>query len=241
MTRTRRLAIVAGALFLVTHVTSVVALALYGPVRTRSDYVVGDDSDTAALVGGLLEVVCAMAIVGTAVALFPVVRRYSEAGALGYVGLRTLEAATILVGVVSLLAMVTLHADAAGAGGADGTALVAVGRGLVAVHDRTFTVGPDLVLGTSTVLIAWLLYQARLVPRWIPVLGLVGGPLVFVSGVAVVLGSLDQVSPLAGALALPAFAWELSLALWLLIKGFLPDAGTPGLAGDRGFDAVLSS
>jgi hypothetical protein len=235
MTQPRRLAIAAGALFLVTHVTSVVALALYGSIRTTPDYVVGSGSDTAVLVGALLEVVCAMAIVGTAVALYPVVRRYSEAGALGYVGLRTLEAATIVVGVVSLLAVVTLHADVSATAGTDDASLVAVGRGLVALHDRTFLVGPDLVLGTNTVLIAWLLYRSRLVPRWIPTLGLVGGPLVFVSGVAVLFGALDQVSAVAGAGALPAFAWELSLALWLILKGFrLPDARTPGRGHDRG-------
>jgi hypothetical protein len=228
MTTPRRLAVAAGVLFLVTHVTSVVALALYRTVLDTPDYVVGGGSDTPVLVGALLEVVLAMAIIGTAVAMFPVVRRFDEARALGYVGLRTLEAATILVGVVSLLAVVTLHAEVAGTAGADPASLVSTGRGLVALHDWTFLVGPDLVLGTNTVVIASLLYRWRLVPRWIAVLGLVGGPLVFASGVAVLFGALDQVSAVAGVAALPAFAWEVSLAVRLIVKGFdLPDGPLP--------------
>src|SRR3569833_2959596 len=164
----RSTAITAGVLYLVSHVTSIAAVVLYGgflddPLRSGGD--------TRVLVGGLCDVVLAMAVVGTAVALYPVVRRSSEGLAIGYVGLRTLEAAVIVAGVVALLAVGTLRQS--------GAATAPVAEGLVAVRDWTFLIGPGLVCGTNTVVLAALMYRSRLVPRFIAVLGLVGGPLVF--------------------------------------------------------------
>jgi branched-subunit amino acid transport protein AzlD len=217
MTSSRRTAAVAGALFLVTHVTSVTALALYGAIRTHADYIAGSGPDTPALLGAFLEVVLAIAVVGTAVTLFPVVKRHNESLALGYVGLRTLEAAIIAVGVVPLLAVVTLRQDRT-------PDAIAVGRAMVALHDWTFLVGPSLVLGTNTVLLATVLYRSGLVPRFIPVLGLVGGPLVFASGAAQLFGLYPQISAWAAVTAVPVFAWEICLALYLVVKGFRPSA-----------------
>ena len=224
MTSARKIAITAGVLYLVTHVTSIAALALYGPVRDNTDYIVGPGADTRVLLGGLFEVVLALAIVGTAVTLFPFVKRQNESVALGYVGLRTLEAGIILVGVVSLLSVVTLRQHLAATSGVQADALVNLGRALVALHDWTFLVGPDFVLGANTVLLAYLMYTSRLVPRFIPVLGLIGGPLIFASAIAVLFGAYSQVSAWAAVTAVPVFAWELSLALWLIAKGFLPSA-----------------
>jgi branched-subunit amino acid transport protein AzlD len=220
MTSSRRTAAVAGALFLVTHVTSVTALALYGAIRTHADYIAGNGPDTPALRGAFLEVVLAIVVVGTAVTLFPVVKRHNESLALGYVGLRTLEAAIIAVGVVPLLAVVTLRQDRT-------PDAIAVGRAMVALHDWTFLVGPSLVLGTNTVLLATVLYRSGLVPRFIPVLGLVGGPLVFASGAAQLFGLFPQISAWAAVTAVPVFAWEICLALYLVVKGFRPSATAP--------------
>ncbi|MFG3224324.1 DUF4386 domain-containing protein [Kitasatospora sp. NPDC048194] len=221
MTSTRRTAAIAGALYLVTHVTSVAALALYGPVLHHSDYVVGPGPDTRVLLGAFLEVVLALAVVGTAVALFPVVRSRNEGAALGYVALRTLEAGVIAVGVVPLLAVVTLRQDPAGA---TGTEAVTLGHALVAFHNWTFLLGPGFVCGTNTVLLAYLLHRAGLVARFIPVLGLVGGPLVFASGAAQMFGGYQQFSVWAALAAVPVFLWEICLALHLILKGFRPSA-----------------
>jgi hypothetical protein len=221
MTSTRTTAVVAGVFYLVTHVTSVAALALYGPVLNHSDYIIGPGPDTQVLLGAFLEVILALAIVGTAVTLYPVVKRQNEGVALGYVGLRTLEAGIIAVGVVPLLAIVTLRQDLAGTTGADATTL---GTALVAFHNWTFLVGPSFVCGTNTVLLAYLLYRSGLVPRFIPVLGLVGGPLVFASGAAQMFGIYEQISVWAAIAAVPVFAWEVCLALYLILKSFRPSA-----------------
>ncbi len=217
---TRTLALAAGVLYLITHVTSVPTPFLYGPILNRADYILGAGSDTRVLVGAFLDVLCALGIVGTAVALFPVVRRHNEGGALGYVGLRTLEAGIIAVGVVPLLAVVTLRQQLAGTAGADTATLVTLGHALVAAHTWTVVLGPGLVCGVNTVVLASLLYRSGLVPRVIPVLGLVGGPLVFAYNTARLFGVSEQALSWAALGVVPIFAWEVSLALRLIAKGF---------------------
>ncbi len=220
----RKIAIAAGVFYLITHVTSVPALILYGPILNNARYIIGSGPDTRVLLAAFLEVICAFGIVGTAVTLFPVVRRQNEGVALGYVGLRTLEAGIIAVGVVSLLAVVTLRQHLTGTAGTDTATLVTLGNALVAFHNWTFLLGPGFTSGVNTVLMAYLMYRSGLVPRFIPVLGLVGGPLVFASATAVLFGLYPQISAWAAIAAIPEFAWELTLAIWLIAKGFNPSA-----------------
>jgi hypothetical protein len=241
MTGSRRTAIIAGVCYLVTHVTSVAALVLYGPMLNHPGGAAAAGTTTRVLAGGWLEVILALAIVGTAVALFPVVRRHSQGLAIGYLALRTLEAAVIAVGIVSLLAVVTLHRTGAAAG-TGVAAVAAVSQGLVAVHNWTFLLGPNFICAADTLLLGWLMWRSRLIPRFIAGLGLVGGPLLFLSATAVLFGAYPQVS-LAGAVApLPVFAWELGLAFFLIIKGFrATPAGWPDAPRDTVPAAVAVS
>ncbi|MCU7823911.1 DUF4386 domain-containing protein [Kitasatospora sp. DSM 101779] len=218
MEPSRKLARAAGLCYFATHITSIGGLALYGPVLNDPDYVLGAGADGPVLLGALLEVLLALGIVGTAVTLYPVTRRHNEAVAAGYTALRVLEAAVIAVGIVSLLAVVTLRRH--GADGADPAALATTARALVAVHDWTFLLGPNFVCGANTLLAAYLMYRSRLVPRVVAVLGLVGGPLIFASAVAVLFGVYGQVSAWGALAAVPVFAWELALATCLVTRGF---------------------
>lgn len=227
MRSSRKTATAAGVCYLVTHVTSIAGLALYGPVLDGPGFLTGAGSASSVLWGGFCEVLLALAVVGTAVTLFPVVKRTNEAVAMGYVGLRTLEAGIITVGVVSLLAVVTLRQDLAGASGADAAALATTGKALVAVHDATFLLGPNFVCGADTVLMAYLVLRSGLVPRSIAVLGLVGGPLIFASALAELFGVYDQVSALGALTAVPVFAWEICFAVHLVVKGFRPSSLAP--------------
>ncbi len=219
----RRTAIAAGVCFLITHVTSVAAPFLYAPALNNPGYVTGPGPDAPVLLAGFLEVILAMANIGTSVALFPAVRRQNVGVALGYVGLRTLEACIIAAGVLPMIALVTLRQQAA-LNGADAASLITMGSGLVAFHNWTFVLGPGLVCGVNTVLMAYLMYKTQLVPRFIPLLGLVGGPLVFAYNTGVMFGLSDRIASWAGILVIPIFAWELSLALWMIFKGFRPAA-----------------
>jgi hypothetical protein len=216
-TTPRKIAIAAGVLYLITHVTSIGAVILYDPALKNADYIIGAGVDAQIILGAILDIILALAITGTAVALFPIVKRWNEGVALGYVGLRTLEAGIIAVGAVALLAVTTLRQLASVS---DPAALVTIGHALVACYTWTTLLGPGLVCGVNTVLMAYLMYKSRLVPRFIPVLGLVGGPVIFVYTVARMFGIFDPMPAWVGILVVPIFAWEVTLALWLIVKGF---------------------
>jgi branched-subunit amino acid transport protein AzlD len=218
----RKTALVAGVLYLITFV-SVPTLALYRPVHD-TNYIVGPGPDTAVIFGGILEMIVALAGIGTAVVLYPVVKRQNEGVALGFVGARVLEAAIIVVGVVSLLSVVTLRQ-----GGAGADALV-TGQALVALHDWTFLLGQGLLPAVNALLLGSLMYQSRLVPRVLPLFGLIGAPLLVASDIATLFDLWGQVSVLSGIAALPIALWEFSLGVWLVVKGFKPSPITAGMA-----------
>jgi hypothetical protein len=237
MSSTRKTAVATGVFFLLAAAASIPALALYQPVLTDANYVLGAGEDMRVRLGALLEVITAVSVIGTAVAVYPVVRRQHHGLALGYVCGRLLEATMIVVGILGVLSVVTLRRDHAATAGADDGALVAVGKSLVALHDWTFLLGPGLVIGGNTLLLAYLMYRSQLVPRAIAVIGLVGGPVVGASGLAVLFGVYDQVSPISAFTAVPVFVWEMSLAVYLIVKGFTP---SPLTGHPVGPEAALS-
>jgi hypothetical protein len=226
MTADRRTALVAGALYLVTFVGSIPALPLYHDILKDREHILGGGSDTGVLWGALLEIVCALAGIGTAVVLYRVVKRHGPTRALGFVSARGFEAAMIAVGVVSVLAVVTLHQEATGMSPAAAAGLVSTARGLVAVHDWTFLIGPGLMPAVNALCLATVLYRTRLVPRIIPLLGLIGAPLLVISSIATLFGAWDQVSSVSALLTLPIAAWEFSLGVWLVVKGFRSPTAT---------------
>ena len=225
MNSPRKTAVLAGTFFIIAAVAALAGLALYGPVLSDPRYIVtASGGDVQVLLGACCEVILAIAVIGTAVTLFPVVKRQNEGVALGYVAGRIVEAVVIVAGIISLLSVVTLRRDFAGAAGANAASLVALGKALVAVHDWTFLFGPGLAIGVNTLMLAYLMYRSGLVPRLIAVLGLIGGPVVFASSTAALFGLYPQVSVWGSIAAIPVFAWEMSLAVWLIVKGFKPSA-----------------
>ena len=215
--RTRRIALAAGALYIVTFVTSIPVLGMYDHALHDVDFIFGAGSDLPVRLGGLLEVVCGLAGIATAVVLYPVTRRVHRAAAIGFVGSRTMEAAMIFVGVLSMLSMVTLRHDAAGA---DAASLTTAWHSLVALKNWTFVLGPGYMPAVNALCLATIVYRARLVPRLIPAVGLVGAPLLVLSSTVTLFGGWEQVSTPAMLLALPIAAWEFSLGMWMMFKGF---------------------
>src|SRR5271165_5760303 len=222
MTSTRKTALVAGVFYLITFI-SIPTLALYGPVKNHRDWILSSGAHTGVLVGGFLEVIVALAGIGTAVTLYLVVKRQNEGVALGFVAARVLEAGMIFTGVISLLSLVTLQQ--AGAAGANAAALVTTAASHVAVYNWTFLLSQSLMPGINALLLGSLLYRSRLVPRIIPALGLIGAPLLICTVIATLFGGLKLGSPELA--ALPVGAWELSLGVWLVVKGFKPSPITP--------------
>jgi hypothetical protein len=221
MSSTRKTALVAGVFYLITFI-SIPTLALYGPVKNHRDWILSSGSHTGVLVGGFLEVIVALAGIGTAVTLYPVVKRQNEGLALGFVTARVLEGVMIFTGVVSLLSLLTLRHDLGGATGANAAALVTVAASHVAIYKWTFLLSQTLMPGINALLLGSLMYRSRLVPRVIPVLGLIGGPLLIIAVFATLFGQHSSLTGLAGLPVIPVAAWEFSLGVWLVVKGFKP-------------------
>ena len=222
MSPLRKTALVAGALYVITFI-SIPTLFLYGSVLSDPNYIVGRGPDTPIIIGGILEVIVALAGVGTAVALYPVVKRQNEGVALGFVGSRTLEGAAIIAGVVSLLSVVTLRQAGAGANA------VVTGQALVAQYNWFFLLGQSLMPVVNALLLGSLLYRSRLVPRVLPVVGFIGAALLLASDIAVLFGVWDRISAPSGLLAIPIALWEFSLGVYLMVKGFKPSPITADL------------
>ena len=181
------------------------------------------------LVGGFLEVIVALAGIGTAVTLYPVVRRQNEGAALGFVAARVLEGSMIFAGVVSLLSLVTMRQGLGAAAGANTAALVTTAASHVAVYKWTFLLGQTLMPAINALLLGSLLYRSRLVPRILPVMGLIGAPLLISAVIAKLFGGIDNYTAWIAIATLPVAAWEFSLGVWLVVKGFRPSPITAAM------------
>lgn len=213
------LARLTGLLFIVTYVTSIpAALFFYGPALSNPAFVLGGGFDPAISWGALLELLLVAANIGTALTLYPVLRLESEVLSLGYVAARLTESGFIAMGIIALLALNTLRQTA---GAADAQMLVVAGRALVALHDWTFRLGPGFVVGIGNgLLLGYLMWKTRLVPRAMSILGLIGGPALLIAGVLVLFGRVEAGSATQVIATIPEFFWELFLGIWLLAKGF---------------------
>jgi hypothetical protein len=214
----RRVSRTAGILYVLTFV-SIPTFALYHPVK-GANYLVGSGSDTPAVIGGILEITVALAGIATAVVLFPILKKQNESFALGLVAARILESGTIFVGVAFLLSIVTLRQNGTGAG----AGALATSHALVALYDRIFLLGQSFMPAVCDLLLGYMLYKSRLVPRRLSVIGIVGGPLLVIGYLAILFGAIDQHGALAGLSALAVAVFEFSLGIWLIVKGFNPEA-----------------
>jgi hypothetical protein len=245
MTSSRKTALVVGVLFILTFITSIGAAFAYGPVLTDPHYITGAGADTRVFLGAALELFLIITNIGCAIVLFPMLKRQNEGLALGYVAARLVECTFILIGILSLLAIVTLRQ---GGVGADAGSLVTVDRSFIAIHNWTFLLGPGFVDGIGTGLtLGWLLYRSGLVSRRMALFGVVGGPLLALSGLAVLMGVIPTASFAQHLMTAPEFIWELFLGLWLTFKGFkavaLDSGASPDVRARSGspLDAVVAA
>jgi len=212
----RKRSLTAGILYVLTFV-SIPTLALYKPVKT-ANYILGSGADTSAIIGAILEIIVALAGIGTAVVLFPMLKKQNESAALGLVAARILESGTIFVGVAFLLAIVTLRKTGAGA-----DALI-TSHTLTVLYDRIFLLGQSFMPAICDLLLGFMLYKSNLVPRRLSTIGIVGGPILLVGYFAILFNLISQHGGLAGLSAFPVAIFEFSLGIWLIVKGFNPKA-----------------
>ncbi|HET9853011.1 MAG TPA: DUF4386 domain-containing protein [Candidatus Limnocylindrales bacterium] len=216
MTSYRKTALAGGILYLLTFLGSIPAAILVAPA-IEPGYITGAGADRQVAFGLVLELVNVLACFGCAVALFTVVRRVHEGLAVGYLATRLFEAATITIGVVSLLALVSLRQQ----GAADGSAetLTPVASALVAIRNWAIILGPSMA-AFNALMLGTALYRGNLVPRWMPALGIFGAPLLITFVIGTILGLTGPGSVFHGIAVFPFFTWELVLGLWLTFKGF---------------------
>jgi hypothetical protein len=212
MNSQRKTSLVAGILYLLTFV-SIPTLALYGPIH-EPNYMLGTGKDTAVIIGNILEIIVALTGIGTAVVLYPVLKMQNEGMALGLVSSRILEAATIFMGVMFLLTAVALKQSAAGS-----QALV-ISNTLVTMYDRMFLIGQSFMPAINDLLLGFLLYQSRLVPRGLSLIGLIGGPVLIAGDILALFGVIGQHDPSTGLFAVPVALFEFVLGIYLIAKGF---------------------
>jgi hypothetical protein len=240
MTSSRRTALAVGVLFILTFITSIAGVFAYGSILSDPSYITGAGADASVSLGAFLELLLILTNIGCAVVLFPLLKRQNEGLALAYVAARLVECTFILVGLVSLLAVETLRRDAVSA---DAGSLVTIGKALVASHNWTFLFGPGIVDGVGTGLIlGWLMYRSGLVSRRMALFGVIGGPLLAASGIAVLLGVIPQFGAVQGIATIPEIVWEAFLGLYLTFKGFKRNAwvlaATPAEAGSQAGSAT---
>ena len=229
--RARALGRWVGLLFLVTYATSIPALLLFGPVLNDVHYVTGAGADTQIRFAALLEFLLIVANIGSAVALYPLVRRRFPVGAAGFVAARIMESAFIGVGILAVLSVLSLRTS-----GSDAATLPVVARALVAVKDWSFQLGPGFVVPIGNgMLLGWMMYRSGMVPRGLAVLGLLGGPVLFAASTGILFGVLDKGDPLYAIGVAPEFVWELALGVYLTatggrVAGLLDDVAAPAAA-----------
>ena len=220
MSFTRKVSLITGVAFLITFAASIpAAFYFYAPMLDNADYILGAGADTRIGWGAVLEVILVVANIATAVALYPVVKRQNEGLAVGYVAARTFESTMIAVGLIAMMAVVTMRQELAGAA-ASAAASVALGQSLVAVHDWTFLLGPGMVGIWNGLLLGYLLYRSELVPKGWAVLGMVAGTLLIASSIPILLGVYEAGSAPQIIATAPEFVWELFLGIYLTFKGF---------------------
>jgi hypothetical protein len=212
-----------GLFFLITYATSIPpVLTLYVPALSDPAFVLGGPFNAGVTWGAILELLLIAANIGSALTLYPVLKRRFPVLGLGFVAARVMESAFIAMGIISVLALVTLRATA---GDADPAALAVVGQALVAVHDWTFKMGPGVVVGVGNGLIlGYMMWKTRLLPRFLSILGLIGGPALLLGSCGVMFGHFDFGSTAHSLSVAPEFFWELLLGIWLLVRGFNPAA-----------------
>jgi hypothetical protein len=214
----RKSSLAVGVLFILTFVTSIVGVISYGPVLSDPTYVTGAGADGRVFFGALLELFLIITNIGCAVVLFPLLKRVNEGLAFAYVAARIVECTFILVGLLSVLTIVTLRQTATAA---DAGSLLTIAKALHALHDWTFLLGPGFADGIGTGLIlGYLMYRSGLVSTRMALFGVVGGPLLAASGILVLMGVIPQGSAVQGIMTIPEIIWELFLGLWLTFKGF---------------------
>lgn len=210
-----------GILFITAAITSMIGLALYNPILNNTEFLIkGAEHAKQIVLGAIFELLLVGSAIGTAILLFPVLGQYNYKSALGYLAFRLLEVIVILIGTISVLAMVSICKIYLESPNPIPSYFKTIGLSFKAIHNWTFIIGPNFMLGINTFIYALAFYQYRIVPRHLAMLGIVGAILIFLASLLELFGLIEQISIAGVLLAVPIFLFEMSLAVWLIKRGF---------------------
>lgn len=216
----RKDAAIIGVFFITAAISAIIGLALYNPILNEQDYLVeGAKHSNQIILGAIFELILVCTAVGTGISFFPYLKKQNEAMALGYFCFRMLEAIFIMIGIISVLTLLSLSQNYVLVG-VNVESYKMVAQTLKATHSWTFMLGPNFMLGINTFLYSYLLYSSNLIPLTIAMLGLVSAVLIFIAALLELFGIIVQVSTIGFLLAFPIFLYEMTLAVWLIFKGF---------------------
>jgi hypothetical protein len=221
MNAKRKSAFRIGALFIIAAVTSIIGLNLYNPILQDSNFIIKSPSSGNQIFwGAFMEIILVFSVIGTSVTFYPVLKKHNESLAIAAVCFRVIEAVIITLGIISLLAIISLNNEYISEGESQSSTYLIIGKLMVSIHNWTFLFGPNIALGPSTFMTSYILYKNNLVPKFIAILGLIGGPMICMSGIFVMFGLFSQLSIWGLITAIPVFFYEMSLAIRLIVKGF---------------------
>lgn len=224
---TRRIGRIFGWFFIGTFITSIPARLLFvngvGASWTDMQFIPGAVDETSLRVGSILEFLLIGFNVATAVVIYPLVKRQSATVGLGYVTARIMESVFIAIGLISIISVLNVNDAMSGATGGEATTLAVAGDTLVSIYEWAFQFGPGLVVPIGNgLMLGYLMYRSGLMPRRLAMLGLIGGPLLFISSVLIIFDVFENGSGPSGLLSLPEIAWETSICIYCTWKGFRP-------------------
>ena len=206
---------IVGALFIVATITYMIGSGLIGSIVEAPDYLISVyPNKTQMIIGMLLELINSAAVVGIAVMLFPILKKHNESMALGYVGFRVIESAILMVGAIGPLVLISLSQEFINSGAPDTSYFQPLGTLVLEVHDMAFQMAM-IVLGIGSLMFCDLLYQSKLIPRFISVLGLIGYASLLTSTLIEIFGTNTGM-----VLFLPGALFEIIFPTWLIVKGF---------------------
>jgi len=220
MNTNKKTARIAGVLFIIATVASLLSLPFIAPINASNYLVDVSANGNQVTIGALLLFIGAAASAGIAISLYPILKKYNQGLALGAVGFRLIEGMLGIVGVICLLLLTTLSQEFVKAGAPDSSYFQTSGALIVAVRDWMGNVAGLLAFGLGALMYYYIFFQTKLVPRWLSGWGLIGIILIIVTSMLVMFRVIGPMSTTQVVLAVPIAVQEMVLAVWLIVKGF---------------------
>jgi hypothetical protein len=228
----RKTSIIVGVSFIMATASSIIGtFGFLESILSAPDYLIRvSENQIQLIIGVLIDAINSVAVVAIAVMLFPILKKFNEALAIGYVSSRIIESVILIVGHISQLSLVPLSLEYVQAGALEAAYFLPSGTLLQAVSVWTWLLGPTIVLGITALILNQILYQSRLVPRWISGWGLIGGTMIIAAGLLAMVGVIGTKSSIFFLLSAPIALNEMVLAVWLIVKGFNSSSIVSGTA-----------